>query len=655
MLMQSRTPTSLVLPLLGLILVLQTAFAMAASPETGEWPSWGGSAAGQRFSPLREITTANVAKLELAWTYRHGDASGPTSEHGPTAFEASPIVVGDTLYFCTPYNRVIALDAERGTMRWRFDPQVRLRGVLTPTCRGVSFARIGGTRAGEPCASRIFLATLDARLIALDAVTGTPCVEFGNAGGVDLRRGLGDVRDGEYYATSPPLVVGGAVVSGAAVRDGARADAPGGAVRAFDARTGALRWTFDPVPPGTPAPGSAAASGTATRRAPNAWAPMSADEALGLLYVPTGNPAPDHFAGEARGGLAHFGSSVVALDVATGQVRWHFQTVHQDLWDYDVPAQPVLYTHRGAGGPVPALAVVTKTGHVYLLDRRTGAPLFPVEERAVPASSVPGERAAATQPFPTRPAPLHPQGLRRDDVWGLTPWDRDRCLEEFDRLDARGMYTPPSTRGTVVYPGMGGGINWGSVSIDPAARRLVANLQRVPFVLRLIPRDQAPPNAPLPDTETYRYVQEGAPYAAVAHPFLSPLGVPCVAPPWGEIVAIDLDGGEVSWRRALGDLRSFLPLGLGRLLDWGTPNLGGTLQTAGGVTFVGATLDAQFRALDSATGRPLWSATLPFPGIATPVTYRTRPGGRQFVVIAAGGHGAMGTATGDTLVAFALP
>jgi quinoprotein glucose dehydrogenase len=623
-------------------------------PQTADWPYIGGDIGGQRYSPLDQISKDNVGKLKVAWTYHTGDFSVGGPDKSTTAFEASPIEVDGTLYLCSPNDRVIALDPETGKEKWKFVPTVNQAGVYEAVCRGVTYWRDSSVQAGAVCAERIYVGTIDARLIALDARDGKPCADFGQAGTVDLKQGLGDVQPGEYYMTSPPLVIGDLAITSAFVKDVQRLDAPSGAVRAFDTRTGELKWVFDPVPPEkTPVTADQVKQGTVlTRGTPNAWGIMSADVERGLVFVPTGNPSPDHYGGAERGNMDYYGSSVVALDAATGAVKWHFQTVHHDLWDYDVAAQPVAYTAKDG---TPGLIQSTKLGFAFLLNRQNGSPLFPVEEKPVPASTIPGEHSAPTQPYPTRPAPFLPPALTHDSVWGVTFIDKGKCQAAFDALDYQGPFTPPSLKGILEYPGLGGGINWGSVSVDPARHRMIVNIQMLPFTIKLVPRDQVKDvNHPSSDLVGFG-PQLGVPYGVARAPFLSPYGTPCVPPPWGRLIAVDLDTGEKLWDKTLGTLNANpkAPL-VGDFFKWGTPNLGGSLQTAGGVMFIGATMDKYIRAIDTDTGKELWRYELPYAAQSTPISYRLKSGGKQYLVIAAGGHGALGVEPGDALVAFTL-
>lgn len=609
------------------------------------WGRWGGDDGGSRYSPLTQITPANVWALKPAWRYHIGRIAAPATSSA--TFEATPIIADGKLFTCNGITRVVALDPETGREIWGFDPKSDNFSTYQLNCRGVTHAVDPQVPAGQPCARKIFVGTLDMRLLALDAATGRQCARFGAGGIVDLRAGLGAYQRGDMAVSSPPVVIGGRIVVNARVIDNVRTDVPAGAVRAFDLTTGRLAWAWDALPPGM-APRS---DGTLARSTPNSWAPMSADPALGLVFVPMGNAPPDHFGGD-RHGLDHYASSVVALDAATGKVRWHFQTVHHDLWDYDLPSQPVLFDLPRPGGAVPALAQATKQGHLFILDRRTGTPLFPVEERPVPQTGgVPGERLAPTQPFPANPAfVLRARDLTEADMFGFTPYDRAKCRAAFRAHDYRGVFTPPSTRGWIEFPSFMGATNWGGVSIDPARGILITNTTQAAAIMRLIPRAEA-------DRRLKAGEQllpgAGSPYGLTMGPMLSPFGAPCNPPPWGTLVAIDLKAGRRLWEVPLGTTRDQAPFPI--WLKLGVPNLGGSVITASGLVFIGATTDRFLRAFDIRNGAELWKARLPAGGNATPMTYRLRKDGRQFVVIAAGGHKYLGTGTGDELIAYALP
>jgi quinoprotein glucose dehydrogenase len=617
----------------------------------GEWPNYGNDAGGTRYSPLTQIDRENVARLRVAWTYRTGETVGTPGPWGHYAFEATPLMVDGTLFFSTPYNRVIALDAETGKERWAWDARIdHTRRVALATSRGVSTWVDVEARTDRPCRRRIFLGTIDARLVALDAVTGAPCASFGRSGQVDLTEGITIIDDRCcYQVTSPPAVVNGLVVVGSAIGDNRGADLERGVVRAYDARSGALRWSWDPIPTRESDPARATWAGDSWRRtgAANVWSVMSVDAERGLLFLPTSSPSPDFYGGE-RLGANVYANSVVALRAATGEVVWHFQVVHHDLWDYDVPAQPVLLNVTRAGQPVPAVAVATKMGHVFVLHRETGAPLLPIEERAVPKSTVPGEEASPTQPFPIRPRPLVPARLTADDAWGVTADEREACRARISRLRSEGIFTPPSFEGTVIFPGYGGGTNWGGVSHDPVRGLLIAPTNRLAFVVALVPREQYTRERTAAGRPGREFApQRGTPYGMYREALMSPRGLPCNPPPWGALTAVDPVTGDVRWE---------VPLGTSPELPTipGSVNLGGALTTASGLIFIGAARDTTLRAFDIETGTVLWSGELPASAQATPMTYRA-PSGKQLVVIAAGGHTALGTKMGDYVIAFGLP
>lgn len=627
-----------------------------------DWQHAGKDVRGQRFSTLTQITTDNVGSLQLAWQYNHGDYSWHGGDIGASTFEATPLLVDGNLYFCTPFSRVISLDPSSGKKHWAFDPKTDFSGVYAPNCRGVSYWKDDSAALDSDCAERIYIGTGDGRLIGVDAHSGKRCSDFGDGGEVNLLVGLGDVRQGEYYMTSAAVVANNKLILGAFVDDGQRLDAPSGAVRAFDAKSGELVWVWDPVPPDlTPVTAADVKAGAVlTAGTPNAWGMLSADPERGVVYVPTGNPSPDHYAGKERGDMDYYGTSVVALDIDTGLPQWNFKTTNHDIWDYDVAAQPVSFEQRRNGETIPGVIAATKLGHIYLLDSRSGEPLFPVEQRQVPGTDIPEEWVAKTQPFPTQPPPLHRDTLTRDDIWSMTPIDKANCLAKFDALDYQGVYTPPSTKGTMLYPGLGGGINWGSVSVDPVNNIMVVNNQVNAATVQLFKRD---PSEQVDGTHKDlegTHPQEGTPYYVKKNLLLSDWGTPCVPPPWGSLHAIDLNSGEVLWERPLGNLNDLEPFGLdifglGKFFEWGVPNSGGSIQTAGGLIFIASTMDKYFRAFDVKTGEELWRYELPFAGHATPMTYRVTKDDKQYVVIAAGGHGGLGMQTGDALMAFALP
>ncbi len=617
------------------------------------WPEYGAAKGGGHYSPLTQIHKDNVGELEVAWVYHTGDYDDGSASLAPSSFQNTPILVDDTLYLCTPFNRVIALDADTGRERWSFDPKLDTSPRYLQVCRGVTAWDDPRRKPGRSCARRIFMGTLDARLIALDAHSGEPCEDFGQKGEVDLSQGIGRVDPGEYGVTSPPVVIRDLVVTGSYVLDNRRSDAPAGVVRAYDARSGELRWSWNPVPPGqSPMEFDPATGEHIYRRGTaNVWSILSVDPERGLIFAPTGNTAPDYYGGDRRG-FDYFSSSVVALHASNGQVIWRFKTVNHDVWDYDVPAQPTLFDFPNGRKTIPALVQVTKMGHLFVLNRESGRPLFPVEERAVPKGGVPGEVLAPTQPFPTRPPPLHPgEPLTPADAWGFTFWDRGKCREWIASLLSQGIFTPPSLQGSIHYPGSSGGMNWGGPAVDPERHVLVVNTTRVANHIRLVPRAEV-----TPEQAAAKYGFEpalGSPYGLERLPLLSPLGAPCNRPPWGTLVGVDLARGEILWDVPFGTTRDLAPFPIWRKL--GVPNIGGPILTASGLVFIGAATDDFLRAFDTETGEELWKGRLPGGGQATPMTYRTSRETKQFVVIAAGGHGLMGTTGGDALVAFSLP
>lgn len=627
----------------------ETAYPAAA---TDDWTAFGRGPGGSRFAPAAQITPANVGRLEVAWTLRTGDL--PSAFPGQSAahvFEATPLKVGDLLYFCTPHNKIIAADADTGKEAWRYDPKLAVNGMRLLACRGVSHFQTSNATPATACASRILMATLDARLVAVDALNGKPCPNFGKNGQVSLRDGLGPLPDGLYGVTSPPTIVNDVAVVGALVFDGEETEGPSGVVRGYDATTGALIWSWDSGAfdeNRSPGPGEHYSRGS-----PNMWSVASTDPELGLVYLPMGNATPDFVGLHRSPEDGRYSSAVVALDARTGKRRWHFQTVHHDIWDYDLGSQPVLFDMpMPGGGTAPALAQPTKQGDIYILDRRTGKPLTQVIERKVPKGKIPGERYSATQPVSSGfPSPLTREKLEEKDMWGATPLDQLWCRIQYRSLDYSGRYTPPSIRGSMQYPGNFGVMDWGSVAIDEAGRIMLVNSAHIPMRIRLIPRAEVEDGKGNFKRGVRFSPQRGTPYAARSVQMISPLGIPCNAPPWGKLVAIDLATRQIRWQRPFGTTRDHAPLGLAVP---GAPNLAGAVVTGGGLMFIGASIDNYIRAFDTKTGAEVWRARLPAGGQAAPISYVSKSG-RQYVVIAAGGHQMLETALGDYLIAYALP
>lgn len=606
------------------------------------WTHFAADASATQYSRVAQITPDNVDRLELAWLYRTGEMQRrPSKQFQSSDFANTPILAGGSLIVCTPWNRLIALDPVSGAERWVFDPDVQADFKYNKfVCRGVASWRDSTAPSEAACVERLIMGTQDQRILAIDARTGKRCAQFGQNGELRVRFAEDAEAPPEVVKfNAPPIIVNDVAIFGSAILDGYLSDRPLGTVRAFDVRTGALKWTFDPVPR------ELADAAWPSRTDPrgkrfgggNVWADMSADESRDLVFLPTSSASMDFFGG-FRPGDNRYANSVVALRASTGEVVWSYQIVHHDLWDYDLPTAPMLLDLQVAGATVPALVQLTKQGLIFVLNRETGVPVFPVEERAFPPSDLVGEHASPTQPIPVTMPALMPHGLQATDAWGATPWDRGKCRQEIERYRGGGLYVPPSEQGTVFFPTFIGGPNLGMRAYDPERRLLIVSLNRTANVLA-VARNSKPDETA---TGPYRH--------GFTKNLLSPFGAPCNAPPWGMLTAVDLEHQQIVWQQPLGSIEKLAPLPIP--IRWGTPSRGGPMLTASGLTFIAGTMDDAIRAFDTRTGEELWKRRLPAGGQATPMSYVAN--GRQYVVIAAGGHARLGTTLGDYVLAFAL-
>ncbi|MCC8404036.1 glucose/quinate/shikimate family membrane-bound PQQ-dependent dehydrogenase [Paraburkholderia sp. MMS20-SJTN17] len=639
----------------------QAAPAPTGGTDAADWPAYGRTPQGTRYSSLAQITPDNVKNLKLAWTFHTGDMKGPNDPVEITN-EVTPLKIGDMLYLCSPHQILFALDAQTGQLKWKFDPQLKADPSFQHvTCRGVAYADLSAKRgdttgAAAPglCTRRIFLPVDDGHLYALDAQTGQRCRDFADNGDLDLQTNQPVTTAGMYEPTSPPVVTSKVIVVAGSVEDNFSTREPSGVIRGFDVSTGALLWVFDT---GAQDPNAMPGAGQHyTWNSPNSWAPAAYDPKLDMVYLPMGVETPDIWGGNRTPLMERYASGMLALHASTGKLAWFYQTTHHDLWDMDQPAQPTLADITGKDGvAIPVVYAPAKTGNLYVLDRRTGMPVVPAPERPVPQGAAPGDHVSPTQPFSAltyRPT----KNLTGADMWGATMYDQLICRVMFHQLRYDGIYTPPSLQGTLVFPGNLGMFEWGGIAVDTDRQIAIANPIALPFVSRLIPRGPGNPMEPVAGakgsgTEAGVQPQYGVPYGVTLNPFMSPLGLPCKQPAWGYISAIDLKTNRIIWKKRIGTTRDSSPVPLP--FKMGMPMLGGPIVTAGGVAFIGATADNYLRAYDVNNGKELWHARLPAGGQATPMTYSVN--GRQFVVIAAGGHGSFGTKLGDSVVAYALP
>ncbi len=598
--------------------------------EAQQWAYYGGDAGGSKYSPLKQVNRENVSRLRVAWTYHTGDVSDGSENPVRSAFECTPLVIGGVMYITTPFARVIALEAETGRQLWSFDPKLdKEKPYNLFINRGAAFWQHGDDK-------RLFFGTLDGRLFALNADTGKPIPGFGQGGHIDLKKGTADdFPDRLAGLSSPPLTYKDLVIAGSIVSD-SEPQGPSGDVRAFDVYSGKLVWRFHVIQrPGESGRETWPGSAWKQRGGGNAWSMLSCDMKRGILFVPGTSPSYDYYGGD-RKGKDLFGNSLIALDAGTGKLLWYYQLVHHDIWDYDLPAQPVLVTVHRNGEEVPAVAQITKMGFVFLFNRVTGKPLFKIEERKVRGSTVPGEQTWPTQPFPLLPAPVIRQSFSLDELTDVTPESRAECQKLMGDAGPGGLYYPWGLKNTIIFPGTNGGSNWGGASFDPATETLYVNAMAEGEIGKM------------------KKARAGSAiaYRLAGGRFQDSNNLFCEKPPWGTLTAIDLNTGKFRWQDRLGVVDTLLAKGIP---PTGSANLGGSIVTAGGLLFIAATNDGRFRAFDQDTGKQLWETRLPASGFATPMTFLGEKTGRQFIAIAAGGGNKYDPNFSDALVAYALP
>ena len=609
-----------------------------------DWPQYGGSDSGTRYSNHSQINLKNIKSLEVAWTYRTGELDRRSAEMNiNSSNENTPIIADGKLIVCTPFNRIIALNPVTGEEKWVFDPNVST-GLKLPfqyVCRGISQWVDKKGIEETHCKHRLFIPVNDLRVIAIDAGDGKLCKDFGNNGAVHIEQSRPAAFEGEIRLNSPVAVVNNVIVVGSTIVDGYRADAPFGTVKAFDAKTGKKVWEFDPIPKELNVGGG------------NVWTAMAVDERRDLVYLPTSSPSPDFYGG-LRPGDNRWANSLVALKASSGELVWAQQLVRHDIWDYDLPSQPTLLEVNVNGIQIPAVIQTTKQGYVFTFNRETGEPIFPLNEIDIPVTSISDDNSVKTQPIPSKPPQLVPDRLNPKDAFGFTPIDYIACRRKISKYRSEGTFTPISEQGTIFYPSTAGGANWGGNSFDHKRRMLFVNTSRVAQVITMIPKADKDSTQTLSLTSKDDISpQNGTPYTVKREWLLSPFGAPCSPPPWGGLTAINVDSGEIVWDVPLGSIRDKLPIPLPINTNLGTPNIGGPIATRSGLIFIAAAQDNYLRAFDASNGKELWKDKLPAGGQTTPMTYMA--GGKQHVVITSGQHLWFQTPPGDYVVAYALP